>query len=133
MSFNVANVGGTMTGGATVALSSAGVTQTGKVAFTTPTSTRLTPQNVYFKVSGGEPANASNPGTGKTIVSVAYADRTTEEGCCTPAAGFIQFEVEVKWPLSLPQTTLQSAMDLFRSLVNGTQFSDAVIKGITPA
>jgi hypothetical protein len=133
MSFNVSNVGGTMTGGATMALTSAGVTQTGKVSFTTPTSTRLTPEYVYFRVSGGDAGNASNPGTAKATVSVAYADRTVAEGCCTTQAGFIVLEAEARWPLTLPEATVVEAYDLFRSLVNSAQFKDAFIKGTLPA
>lgn len=133
MSFDVLNVGGTMTGGATMALTSAGVTQTGKVSFTTPTSTRLTPEYVYFKVSGGDPGNAGNPGTAKTTMSVAFADRSVEEGCCTAVAGYIVGEVEFRWPLALPEATLIEAYDLFRSLVNSIQFKDAMTKGTLPA
>lgn len=133
MSFNASNVGGTMTGGATVALTSAGVTQTGKVSFTTPSSTRLTPEHVYFKVSGGDPANAGNPGTAKANMSVAFADRSTAEGCCTATAGYIVFEAEGRWPLGLPEATLVEAYDLFRSLVNSAQYKDAMIKGTLPA
>jgi hypothetical protein len=133
MSFNVGNVGGSMTGGATVALTPAGVTQNGKVSFTTPTSSRLEPQHVYFKVSGGDPGNATNPGTAKTTMSVAFADRTVSEGCCTANAGYIVFEVECRWPLALPEATLDEAYNLFRSLVNGAEFENAVTKGLLPA
>jgi hypothetical protein len=133
MSFNVANVGGTMTGGANVALTSAGVTQNGKVSFTTPSSTRLTPEHAYFKVSGGDPGNATNPGTAKTVMSVAFADRSVAEGCCTANAGYIVLEAEVRWPLGLPEATLVEAYDLFRSIVNSAQFKDAATKGTLPA
>lgn len=133
MSFNALNVGGTMTGGATVALTSAGVTQNGKVSFTTPTSSRLTPEHAYFKVSGGDPGNATNPGTAKTVMSVAYADRTIPEGCCVGSAGYIVLEAEARWPLGLPEATLIEAYDLFRSIVNSTEFKDAMTKGTVPA
>lgn len=133
MSFNVANVGGSMTGGSTVALTSAGFTQSGKASFTTPDSSRLTPQNVYFKVTNGDPGNASNPGTGRTHIQIAFGSRTTPEGCCTPVAGFITFDLEVRWPLQLDIALVEEAYALFQALMFSQQTEDAIKLGVTPA
>jgi hypothetical protein len=128
---NLANVGGTMTGGATVVLTAAGLYAGGKASYTTPTHTRLTPQVIDFLVT---PASTTkdNPGVARSGLKIALANRVETEGCCDVQAGTIIIDVGLRWPLSQPESVVDEAIDLLQSLVFNTAFVDALKKGILP-
>lgn len=128
---NLANVGGSMTGGSTVTLTPAGLSAGGKADYTTPTHSQLEPEVISFFVTKPKP-NGSDPGTARSGLKVSFASRTTEEGCCAPAAGTVIVDVSVRWPLSQPQAVLDSVIDYLQSLVFTSAFTDAITKGVLP-
>lgn len=128
---NVANVGGTMTGGSTVALSASGLYAGGKAGFTTPDHTRLEPQTVDFLVRQAVP-QGQNPGVARSGLKIAFANRETAEGCCDAKAGVVIIDVDMRWPLSQPETLVDSALSYLRALVHTSAFADALKKGVLP-
>lgn len=131
MSLTVANVGGTLTGGASVALTYAGSPVSGKVVFVTPTHTRLAPREVSLTAS---PANTtpSEPGVARTALKVTFGDRQSEEGCCTVQAGHVIIDLGVRWSLNQPEALADDAIEMVQALVFTQAFMDAVKKGILP-
>jgi len=123
--------GATLTGGATTVLSPAGITP-GKSTFVGPDHTRLVPNTVDFTVSGGNPIG-SNPGVARTGVKISFANRLTEEGCCTVKAGSVIVDLGVRWSLDQPSSLVDDALDFLKGLVFSTAFEDAVKKGVLPA
>lgn len=125
------NTGATLTGGATTVLSPAGLTP-GKSVFTGPNHTRVEPNTVEFTVSGGNPSG-NNPGVARTGMKIAFANRLTEEGCCTAKAGSVIIDLGVRWSLDQPETLVDDAIAYLRALVYTTAFEDAVVKGVVPS
>lgn len=128
---NLANKGGTMTGGTTVTLSPSGLYAGGKASFTTPDHSRLVPQTVDFLVRQATP-QGTNPGTARSGLKIAFANRETTEGCCDVKAGTVIIDVDFRWPLSQPETLVDAAIDYLRALVHTTAFADALKKGVLP-
>jgi hypothetical protein len=132
MSVTVANVGGTMTGGTSVALTYQGNLNAGKAVFTTPAHTRLAPRQVDFLVTQAV-TTSKDPGVGRGGVKITYGDRATEEGCCTVQQGSVIIDVGVRWPLNQPESLVDDAIDMLQALMFNAAFLDAVKKGVTPA
>lgn len=128
---NLANVGGSMTGGATVVLSPAGLYAGGKASFTTPTHTRLTPETVDFLVTQAKPS-ASDPGVARSGLKISLANREETEGCCGVQAGTVIIDVALRWPLSQPESIVDTAVELLQALSFNTAFIDALKKGVLP-
>lgn len=128
---NLANFGGTMTGGSSKTLTPAGLYAGGKASFTTPDHSRLEPQVIDVLV---KPATTTktDPGVARAGIKVALANRETAEGCCDVKAGTVIIDVEVRWPLSQPQAVVDDAVKYLQSMVFATAFTDAVTKGILP-
>lgn len=122
-------VGATLTGGATVALSPAGISP-GKSVFTTPDHTRLEPQTVEITVGQAGSPNAPQARTG---LKVSFASRVEEEGCCTVKAGSVVADLGVRWDLSQDADLADEVLAMLRGLVYTTAFADAVRKGILPS
>lgn len=131
MSLTIANVGGTMTGGASVALTYAGSPVSGKVTFVAPSHTRLAPREVSLTAS---PANTtpSDPGVARAALKVTFGDRETQEGCCNVQAGHVIIDVGVRWSLNQPEALADDAIEMVQALVFSAAFIDAVKKGILP-
>lgn len=123
--------GATLTGGATVALSPAG-NMPGKSVFVGPNHTRLVPNTVEFTASGGVPSG-SNPGVARTSVKISFANRLTEEGCCTVKAGSAIVDLGVRWSLDQPEAVVDDVLEYLQGLVFSTAFIDAVKKGVLPS
>lgn len=128
---NLANVGGTMTGGSTVVLTPAGLYSGGKAGFTNPDHTRLEPRTIDFLVRQAVP-QGTNPGVARSGLKIAFANRETAEGCCDAKAGTVIIDVDFRWPLSQPEAVVDSALDYLRALVHTSAFADALKKGILP-
>lgn len=129
---NVLNVGGTMTGGATVVLSASGLYAGGKASFTTPDHTRLNPQIVDFLVTPMQNAGNADPGVARSGLKVSFASRVTEEGCCTPRTGSVIIDVGFRWPLSQPDTVRDDAIELMQALWFNTSFLASLRNGTLP-
>lgn len=125
-------IGATLTGGADVVLASAGLSAGGKSSFITPDHTRLNPQVVDFLVT---PATTTkdDPGTARSGVKIAFANRVQGEGCCTVSPGTVIIDVGTRWPLSQPEELVDDALAMLRGLVYTQAFADAFKKGILPA
>jgi hypothetical protein len=128
---NLANLGGSMTGGSTVVLTPAGLSAGGKASYTNPDHTRLEPRIVDFFVSQAK-GQGSDPGVARSGLKISFASRTTEEGCCNPAAGSVIIDIGIRWPLSQPYTVVDSALDYLQSLVFSSAFVDGIAKGTLP-
>jgi hypothetical protein len=127
---DLANVGGTMTGGSTVALTMSGMFAN-KVSYTTPTHTRLEPRTVDFFLTPSE-TTAKDPGVARAGLKIYFADRLQEEGCCTVAAGSVIVDVGIRWSLNQPDTLVDEALDYLQSAAFSAALSDAIKKGILP-
>lgn len=127
MSVTVANVGGTMTGGANVVLSPAGLVG-GKSSFTTPSHSRLTPQTVDILMTPAKTTSA-DPGVARGGLKITFGDRQTAEGCCTVQQGSVIIDLGVRWSLNQPEALVDDAIELLQGLVFNSAFIDAVKKG----
>lgn len=125
------NKGGTMTGGATVVLTPAGLYAGGKASYTTPDHTRLEPQVIDFLVTQAV-AKGTDPGVARSGLKIALASRVETEGCCDVQAGTVIIDVGLRWPLSQPESVVDDAIDLLQALVFNAAFTDALKKGILP-
>lgn len=131
MSLNV-TIGATLTGGSTVTLASAGLSANGKASFVTPDHTQLEPRMVDFLVTPPAPSK-TDPGQARSGLKIAFASRTTEEGCCTVQAGTVICDVGMRWPLSQPDTIVDDVISYLKGLVYTQAFADAIKKGILPS
>lgn len=129
---NLANVGGTMTGGASVTLTQAGLSASGKSTFTTPSHTRLAPRQVEFLVTPSKPTSGNDPGNARSALRVYFADRTTAEGCCDTKAGSVILDVSCKWSLNQDEALADTAIQYLQALVFNTAFIDGFKKGTLP-
>jgi hypothetical protein len=132
MSLTVANVGGTLTGGASVVLSSAGVTGSGKSSFTMPDHTRLTPRVVDFYVTPVK-SSKSDPGVARSGLKISLGDHEVVEGCCTNKQGSIIIDVGLRWSLEQPDTLIDTAIELLQALATADGvLADTLRKGALP-
>lgn len=131
MSVVLPNLGGTMTGGASATLASAGNTA-GKASFVTSDTSRLTPKTVDFLVTAAKSSSA-DPGVARSGLRITFANRTTEEGCCTVSAGLVGIDVNLRWHLSQPESLAEDAIEYLQSLVFTQAFKDALLKGTLPS
>jgi hypothetical protein len=120
-----------MTGGSTVVLTPAGLSAGGKASYTNPDHTRLEPRLIDFFVTPPKAVGA-DPGVARAGLKLAFASRTTAEGCCSTVPGTVIIDVNIRWPLSQPQSVVDSAVDYLQSLVFNSAFTDAITKGILP-
>lgn len=128
---NIAHVGGTLTGGATVALSPSGI-QPGKSVFVTPSHTRLTPQIVQFTTTAPV-TTAKDPGVARSGLQISFAGRQTEEGCCTVQQGQVVADIGLRWSLNQPSTLVDDVVELLQGIVMDPSFKDALTKGVLPS
>lgn len=132
MTVTVANVGGSMTGGSSVALTYQGNPQVGKATFSHPNNTRLTPRVVDFLVTPAV-TTSKDPGVGRGGLKITFGDRQTEEGCCNVQQGSVIIDVGVRWALNQPESLVDDAIALLRAVLFNTAFTDAVKKGTLPS
>jgi hypothetical protein len=132
MSLIVANVGGTLTGGASVTLTNAGNSAGTKASFVTPTHTRLAPRTVDILMQPAKTTNA-DPGVARGGMKIAFGDRLTEEGCCTVNSGTVIIDVGVRWPLNQAESLVDDSLEMLQALVFSPAFIAAVKTGILPA
>ena len=128
---NLANVGGSMTGGATVVLTPSGLSAGGKASYTTPNHTRLEPQVIDFLVKQAT-TTKDDPGVARSGLKIALASRSTEEGCCGVTAGTIIFELSCRWPLGQPEALVDSAFDYMQALLFNQSTIDGLKLGTLP-
>lgn len=131
MSLTVANVGGTLTGGASVNLAFAGMVNAQKASFVLPTHTRLSGRQVDV-LSTPAATTAKDPGVARGGLKITMSDRQTEEGCCTVSQGSVIIDVGVRWSLNQPEALVDEAIENLRALVFTQAFMDSVKKGILP-
>lgn len=130
MSVNV-TIGATLSGGSVVALANRGTSSGGKVSFATPTSTQLEPRVIDF-LAKPPVTNGSDPGVARAGLKIAFASRTEEEGCCTTKAGTVILDLDIRWPLSQPDTVVDDVISYVRGLVYTQAFVDAIKLGNLP-
>lgn len=128
---NLANVGGSMTGGSTVVLTPAGLYAGGKASFTTPGHTRLEPQVIDFLVTQAN-TTKDDPGVARSGLKIAFANRVESEGCCAVQPGTIIVDLGFRWPLSQPESLVDDVIDYLQALMFNASFIDALKKGILP-
>lgn len=124
-------IGATLTGGTDTTLSPAGLSAGGKATYTTPDHSRLAPEVIDFLVTAPTPSK-TDPGVARSGLKIAFASRTTEEGCCSVSLGTVIVDVNFRWPLSQPESVVDDAIAYLKGLVYTTAFEDAVKKGILP-
>lgn len=129
---NLANVGGTMTGGSTVALTGAGSNAGTKVSFTTPAHTRLAPRQVDFLITPTAVKGGADPGVARSGLRIYFADRTTESGCCDPKVGSVIADVNLRWSLNQPESLVDEAIQYLQALVFNADFINGLKKGTLP-
>lgn len=132
MSVVVNNVGGTLTGGASQTLASAGSTQPGKASFVLPSHTRLAARTVDF-LSTAARTTPTDPGVARGGLKITFSDRQTEEGCCNVQAGSVIIDLGVRWSLNQPESLLDDAIEELQALVFNASFIAAVKSGILPS
>lgn len=133
MSLSLLNVGGTATGGSTVALVPAGVSSNGqKSSFLTPSSTRLAPRQIDF-LSTPAKTTAADPGVARAGIKIYFGDRESTEGCCNVQQGAVIIDVGVRWHLNQPETLVDEALSYLRSVAFSIALADAIKKGILPS
>lgn len=131
MAINV-TTGATLSGGSVVALTNRGTSSGGKVSFVTPTSSQLEPQVIDFLMKAPV-SNSSDPGVARAGLKIAFASRTEEAGCCTTKTGTVIVDLEIRWPLSQPDTVVDDVISYLRGLVYTQAFVDAIKLGNLPA
>lgn len=132
MSVTLSNVGGTLTGGSSLVLANAGQNNVaGKVAFYTPTHTRLAAREVDFYV-GAAKTTTTDAGVARAAAKVTFANRDAVEGCCTVKAGSVIVDLGIRWSLNQPDTLVDDALNTMASIVNSPTFKDAIKKGLLP-
>lgn len=129
MSLVVANVGGTLTGGASVTLNFAGNSDGKKAAYTHPDHTRLAPRVVDVLMKPAKTTNA-DPGIAQGGLKITFGNRQTSSECCTVQSGNVIIDTNVRWPLNQPETLVDDAIELLQALVFTQAFKDSVKKGI---
>lgn len=130
---NLLNVGGTLTGGTTVALTPAGISP-GRSVFVGPDHSRNR-TDVVTLTANSTPSNAKTGAAGvgrigtqmKQSIPIAPAD-----GCCTSATAEIQFDTSVKVNSLADDTALDAAIDRYRALVYTAAWKTAVKSLILP-
>jgi hypothetical protein len=132
MTQSLLNVGGTLTGGTTVALQNAGQnSSTGKSVFYTPAHTRLAAREVDFYVGTAKTTN-TDPGVARAGTRIMFANRDSVAGCCTAQSGSVIIDINARWSLNQPDTLVDEAIDYASSLINSPQFLEAIKKGFLP-
>lgn len=127
---NLSNWGGTMTGGATKALTLISL-NAGGAAFATPDHTRLEPETVTFYAQPAK-STASDPGVARAGMKISLAQREAAEGCCTIQAGSVIVDVGIRWSLNQPETLVDDALKYLQSAAFTSALADAVKKGTIP-
>lgn len=128
---NLAHVGGSLSGGATVVLTPAGLTAPGKSTFTVAGHTLLEPKTVDF-LSTRPTVTASDPGTARNGLKIVLANRVEEEGCCTVKAGNVIVDLSLRWPLSQPESVVDEIISLLQALVFDAGFVNQLKTGVPP-
>jgi len=124
-------VGATLSGGTSTTLTNRGNSSGGKVSFATPTSTQLEPRIIDFLITPPV-SNGSDPGVARAGLKVAFASRTVVTGCCDPKVGSVIIDLNIRWPLSQPDTLVDSAISYIRGLVYTQAFVDSIKLGVLP-
>lgn len=130
--FTLGNVGGTLTGGASVNLTAASSFKDGKASFVTPSHTRLEGRIVDVLVTQAR-TTASDPGVARGGLKIAFSDRESVEGCCSVSQGTVIIDANVRWPLSQPEALVDEAIEYLQALVFAPEFISAVKRGVLPA
>lgn len=130
---NLANFGGTMTGGSSKTLTFSGSTAGSKASFITPDHSRTTPQTVDFLVTPSKLSSSKDPGVARSGLRVYVADRTTPSGCCDPQVGSVIIDVGLRWSLNQAETQVDEAIKYLQSLVFNTDFINGLKKGTLPS
>lgn len=124
-------LGATLTGGTPTTLTSAGPMGPNKSSFVAPGSSRLAPRAVDFLITNPTPQKG-DPGVARSGVRVAFANVVSEEGCCTRNSGTVIADINLRWPLSQPDSVVDDVIEYVRALVYTTEFEDAIKNGTLP-
>lgn len=122
-------LGATLTGGTTTTVAPSAFNGN-RVTFTTPTHTRLQPQTIQFSVAQA-PLGGKDP-VASAGMKIVFAERVTEEGCCTVREGAATADFGFRWNLSQSVDTVDDVLEYLRGLVFTTEFRDMIVKGILP-
>lgn len=122
--------GATLTGGATVALSPAGV-QPGKSVYVAPGNSRLAIRRVEFSATTGS-SNGKDLGTARSGMKITFADREADDGCCTVKQGAVIIDLGLRWDLSQSEASAEAVLAYLQGLVFTTEFHDLLVKGNVP-
>lgn len=131
---NVANVGGSLTGGSTVALAFGGITAAGKFSkatFVHPDHTRLEPRMVHITATAPT-VSKDDPGVARGTLQIAFANRVEAEGCCDVKAGTVIVDVGLRWPLSQPESLVDDVWALLAPLFSTAAVKTALVDGVLP-
>lgn len=132
MSLVVANVGGTLTGGASENLTNIGSNVVGKSSFVLDAHTRLSHRQVDLLTTPAK-TTPSDPGVARGGLRITFGDRQAVDGCCTVQQGSVIIDVGVRWSLNQPEALVDGAIEQLQALVFTTAFINAVKKGVLPA
>lgn len=132
---NLENVGGTLTGGSTVALIAANSGSNAKVSFVTPQHSRAAPRQIDFMVT----PTTRDPKSGallqaRSAAKITFGDTAADDACCTgDKFGTVIFDVGARWQMQVGEATVDSAVDYLRAVVNSPAFVSALKRGILPS
>lgn len=130
---NLLNVGGTLTGGTTVAYTPYGVSP-GKSVFVGPDHSRTGVDQISLTASA-TPGNTKlgTPGTSRVGTQVKWSQPLVSEGCCTAVTKDIQFDTQARCNSAATDTDVDDAIDIYRALVYTAAWKAAVKQMILPS
>lgn len=126
---NLLNVGGTLTGGSTVAYTPAGVSP-GKSVFVGPNHSR-TRTDQFSLTASQTPPNTKTGAAGQGRVGTQLLQLipvAAEEGCCTTKVASFQVDTSVKTSSDFTDAQVDTSIDLYRALVMTAEWKNAVKK-----
>lgn len=126
---DILNVGGTLTGGATLIATEAAASG-GKSLFTLPGHSRLEVRTLELSTNT-DSARGTNP-VGRAAVKVVFGNRITEDGCCTVKSGNHIIDLGVRYALTQDVSVLDDCIDVVRAFVFSDEFEAMVKSGVVP-
>lgn len=130
---NLLNVGGTLTGGSTVAYTPAGVSP-GRSVFVGPDHSRNAIDQISLSTSA-TPGNTKTgvPGISRGGTQMRRSKSVTSEGCCTAAVSLVQFDTQAQCNSNASDADVDAAIDLYRALVYTAAWKAMVKQMILPS
>lgn len=115
MSKSIANVGGSLTGGATVVLVPAGISGS-KSSYQVTGSTRAVPKLVAF-VSVPSQTTKTGTSNARSEFKVTIGEDISEEGCCATVIPLFILDLGARIPNGISATTIEEGLNLAAAML----------------